>query len=714
MKKSRFYEETINKDFEAPRGQITPGLHRVSLAPWSFAMFSGKVWTNDRRISSGPIEGLLTFQDRPMQEELAPIGSRPTTMRFPCPQSVPWIMRLLLLCAAGFVLAAPATAQTETPGADEVPLPGTTDLHARTQLVVLDVVVENGNGQPVKGLKQEDFRVTEDKAPQEIRNFEEFSAPLLSAAAPPMPKLPPGTFTNYSPFATGGPLNILLLDALNTPLKDQNYVRAQLQQYVKQAQPGTRIAIFGLTTRLILLQGFTADPSVLKDAIEHKLIPRASDLPNDSTNGGAGGDTSSSGVADTLAGMGPDMAETAANLAQFNALTQSFEMDMRVRYTLDAFHTLGRYLSAFPGRKNLIWFSGSFPLDIMPDATLGDPFSAALQFEVEFRATTDLFTRSQVAVYPIDARGLATNPAFDASHSGAGDARNPIKLSNDITQFNEDLAAEHTTMKKMASDTGGQAFYNTNGLAEAVAQAIDAGSNYYTLTYNPTNHNFDSRYRSIHVELSTAAPARGLTLSYRHGYFADDPDHPRKGDEPASTAANAVPPTQSYVQIAMSRGAPQPADVLFRARVLPASQTTEAKVAPNNKIDPSGSVTGPFRRYDVDIITLPQEFTLAPQPDGHRDGKVEFNVLVYDADGKLLNAIQRTIQLDLKPDTYATFMKGTVSLHLEISVPVRGDNYLRIGIHDLPTDRVGVVEIPVASVSGLPPPVPASPQPPPH
>jgi len=626
-------------------------------------------------------------------------------MRIPCPQPFSGVTRLLLLYAAGLVLAIPATAQTETPGTTAVPSPGTIDLHARAQLVVLDVVVQNSDGQPVKGLKREDFRIAEDKVPQEIRNFEEFSAPQPSAAAPPMPKLPPGFFTDYSPFATGGPLNILLLDALNTPLKDQNYVRAQLQQYVKHAQPGSRIAIFGLTTQLILLQGFTADPSVLKDAVEHKLTPRSSNLLSDPSSGGAGGDTSLSGLADSLSSMGPDMAETAANLAQFDALTQSFQADMRVRYTLDAFHTLGRYLSAFPGRKNLIWFSGSFPLDIMPDATVGDPFSAALQFKDEFRDTTDLLTRSQVAVYPIDARGLFSNPSFDASHSGAGDARNPVKYSNDVSQFNETVAIEHSTMKQMANDTGGQAFYNTNDLAQAVAQAIDAGSNYHTLAYNPTDRKWNSNYRSIHVELSAPAAARGLTLSYRHGYFADDPDNLSKADQSATTAEGAGSPAESYVQTAMSRGAPQPADVLFRVRVLPASQTTESHVAPNNKVDPDGGLTGPFRRYDVDIVTLPQEFTLAPEPNGHREGKVEFNVLVYDASGKLLNAVQRTIQLDLKPDTYATFMKGTVSMHLEISVPVRGENYLRIGLHDLPSDRIGVIEIPVASVSRLAPPV---------
>ena len=70
--------------------------------------------------------------------------------------------------------------------------------------------------------------------------------------------MPPGTFTNYIPVPTDGTLNILLLDTLNTPMKDQTFVRYQLQQYVKNADPHTRIAIFGLGTRLYLCLLYTS------------------------------------------------------------------------------------------------------------------------------------------------------------------------------------------------------------------------------------------------------------------------------------------------------------------------------------------------------------------------------------------------------------------------------------------------------------------------
>jgi hypothetical protein len=65
------------------------------------------------------------------------------------------------------------------------------------------------------------------------------------------------------------------------------------------------------------------------------------------------------------------------------------------------------------GRKNLIWFSGSFPLNILPDpeqAVFGvNPFSVD-DFQDDVRATTSLLSRAQVAVYPIDARGVFISP----------------------------------------------------------------------------------------------------------------------------------------------------------------------------------------------------------------------------------------------------------------------------------------------------------------
>jgi hypothetical protein len=98
--------------------------------------------------------------------------------------------------------------------------------------------------------------------------------------------MPPGTFSDYTPVPPKGALNVLLIDSINTPMADQAYVRSQLQQYVKKAMPGTRIAIFGLSRKLFMLQGFNSDPQVLKNAVEHKLLARVSSLLDDPAGAG--------------------------------------------------------------------------------------------------------------------------------------------------------------------------------------------------------------------------------------------------------------------------------------------------------------------------------------------------------------------------------------------------------------------------------------------
>jgi len=597
-------------------------------------------------------------------------------------------------------------AAAQTPATPPAHPPDAQVIHAGTQLVIVDVVVQDSNGHPVHGLKREDLTLTEDKNPQEIRSFEEHAALPPTAHGPEM-KLPPGTFTDYTPVPPGGALNILLLDTLNTPMADQSYVRYQLQQYVKQADPGTRIAIFGLTSRLILLQGFTSDPETLKNAVEHKLIPRASSLLDDPVSGNPDSD---------LISDASGLAQTSANVTQFEAMTQSFQIQLRQQYTLDAFSVLARYLSSFPGRKNLIWFSGSFPLNILPDPTLADPFSVMASAEDEYRDTTNLLTRAQVAVYPIDARGLMGNPAFSASQSGRG--MNGPAFAGKIAKFSQSQAQEHLTMEAMASDTGGHAFYNTNGLAEAVAKAIETGSNYYTVTYTPSNHKWNGAYRTIRISLNGDHASQNYKLAYRQGYWADDPNQPRDANKSAAVTEASAAATHSasfYALTAMARGAPTPQDILFKVRVLPASTATEDTPAPGNILDPNQPVKGPFRRYDVDYAALAAAITLLQQPDGSHKGSVEFSLRLYDRDGKLLNAMGKTVEINLNPENYARYeeaaRKGAgVGAHLEISVPVKQEAYLRIGIHDLPSNRFGVVEIPVATVAHLaPPPEPTPP-----
>jgi VWFA-related protein len=613
-----------------------------------------------------------------------------------------------LLCttlALGVAAAAQAPQATPAPKLQtHQPDPPISTITAGTQLVVVDVTVQDNAGNPIHGLKPSDFHILEDKKSQTIKTFDEHSvADLAHVKAQVLPPMPPGNFTDYTPVPADSTLNVLLLDTLNTPMKDQSYVRYQLQQYVKHANPGTRIAIFGLSSRLFLLQGFTSDPDVLKAAVEHRLIPRASVLLDDPSSNM---DTAS--LSDAMSEMGVS-ASAIANVQQFEASAASFQTQLRTQYTLDAFNQIARYLGTFSGRKNLIWFSGSFPLAIFPDLTLEDPFAVMADASVELRQTTNLLDRARVAVYPIDARGLQTLPMYDAAHSGSVYAHNPGKMAADISKFGETNAQEHATMSQIAEDTGGRAFYNTNGLAEAVAKSIDSGANYYTLTYSPTNRNWNGEYRSIRVQLEAAMARRDVKLTYRHGFYADDPNTHATSSSVLTSAPTGPPATGSraYEQAAMERGSPAPSEILFKVRVLPNSTATEDKVAEHNEVNPAVPMKGPFRRYDVDFATLASDLALPLQPDGHHRGGVEFLAFVYDADGKLLNTEDRSFSMNLTPETYAQMLKTGFGFHLQVSAPAKRESFLRIGVHDITSGRIGIVEIPTTTVDHLPPPSPS-------
>jgi len=551
---------------------------------------------------------------------------------------------------------APApTLQTHQPGAP------VSTITAGTQLVVVDVVVQDSAGNPVHGLSGKDFAVSENKKPQTIKTFDEHSAADLShIKLPPPLHLPPGTFTDYQPVADDSTLNVLLLDALNTPMKDQAYVRYQLQQFVKNEKPGTRVAIFGLTNHLILLQGFSSDPEVLKAAVEHRLIPRASVLLDDA----AGSNTDPDSLSDIMTQAGAS-ATAVAGVQQFEAESASFQTQMRIDYTVAAFENMARYLMSFPGRKNLIWFSGSFPLTIFPDPSLENPFAVENDAGDQLREASNLLDRARVAVYPIDARGLQTLPMFDASRSGRGYASNPGKMGSDIAAFSQQNAEEHMAMAQIADDTGGHAFYNTNGLAAAVGKAIEAGSNYYTLTYTPTNRDQKGDYRSIQVQLGQEFASRGLKLSYRRGYYAEDakarravPSSLTGSASPAAPAAAPATGSAAYAMQAMQRGSPTPSEILFKVRVLPDSTGTEETVAPRNQLNPAANVKGPFRRYDLDFAALPTDFSFPLQTNGRRHASIEFVAMVYDADGKLLNIQGDVLDVETAAENYAKTLRS--------------------------------------------------------
>ena len=553
-------------------------------------------------------------------------------------------------------------------------------------LVVEDLIVLDRNGEPVHGLKALDLIVTEGGKPVTLRNFEEHVAAHQPENLPKPPDLGPNVFTNVQRTLPSGPLYILLLDALNTPMQDQSYVRQQMMKYFKTLPAGLRVAVFGLGTRLYLLQGFTSNPEILMAAINNKRSRGASPLLDDPMTG-APVDQMSDTISEDMDTSDPDVATVVANLQQFEAEMATEQTRQRMIYTLQGMDELARYLSAFPGRKNLIWFSGSFPLNIFPDDTLEDPFGPVADFEDDVRQTTDLLARSRVAVYPVDGRGLFLNPAFSAAQSGASMMAkmrtNPGAFGSAQSKFFQQTAAEHATMDMIAGATGGKAFYNTNGLKEAVEKIAEYGENYYTLAYTPPIQKLDGGYRKVAIKCDQS----GLHLDYRKGYFADDNYSKTRG--PKVLPENAM-------TVAMMRGGPDAAQVLFDAMVVPAS-------APDDKITAGTKPVAklmkpPYMSYTVQYLVDIHGATYAIDSKGVYHGALEFAAFLYNEDGELVNSEDGALKLDLPEDRFNAMSKTGLLAHLTIEAPVKGTYFLRVGVHDLPGDRVGAIEIPLASL----------------
>ena len=249
-------------------------------------------------------------------------------------------------------------------------------------------------------------------------------------------------------------------------------------------------------------------------------------------------------------------------------------------------------------------------------------------------------------------------------------------------------------MMQMAQDTGGKAFVNTNGLKEAVEKAVDAGSNYYTLTYTPTNKNWRGDYRKIQVKLAE----QGYLLSYRRGYYADDPDTKLTSTR-KDAAATAVPfdPLRS----AMQWGGPDPVEILFEASILPASDTTETELAPGSQSAPK--TTGPYRRYAVYFVADPKAITAAETSTGKYHIDMQFLSFVYSGEGALVTSIGKRITADLSAEQYNGILHSGVRYKQEVSVPAKGEYFLRVGLEDVTTQHVGALEIGVDAVSKMKP-----------
>jgi VWFA-related protein len=573
-------------------------------------------------------------------------------------------------------------------------------LHANANIVLVDVVVSE-HGNVVHGLSKGSFHILDNGREQTISSFDEHRPVEVSAIAKPV-KLPPNTYTNLPVYPEATAVNVLLLDGLNTTLGDQMYVRHQMIEYMGKIKPGTSLAVFTLSSRLRMIEGFTTDVAKLSKAILDEKSGTKVSLELDPTTSDAMNSMASNAPTPSGRGMDPNALNTAMNqMNEFAADIDTYQIENRERMTLDALQQLARYLNAVPGRKNLIWFSGSFPIALSPDSTTTSPFRNMLNFSDDVRETSEMLSAARVAVYPVDAEGLLTPPSMDASNrGGGGQVAAPTGHNNPNTampngQSNDSKAMSHTleeqdAIKLIADLTGGKAYIDTNGLREAVSNAVDNGASYYSISYVPAAEKLNGQFHKIQVRMDKSS----YKLAYRSGFYANSPDKP-------SAYSPGVPASQ--MTTATLLGAPPETQIIFLARVLPATdpQFKDLKLPDGPAGTLSKDVKGPLHRYIVDlrIVELRNDshtLTFEKTPEGAHKVSLEFALVAYDSNFNQVNFLDQGIQLNLNDQRYERALAvGLAAPYMAIDLPA-GENILRIAVQDTAANRAGSIEIPVA------------------
>jgi VWFA-related protein len=593
--------------------------------------------------------------------------------------------------------AAPSTAATGVQAAEQESLLNQMPVYRTSARdVIVDVVVTKSNGDPVGGLTKQDFEIKEDGKTQAIDFLEEHTATSSASDEPrPLPKLPPGTYTNAPLAPVGDSVNVLLLDTLNTPQQDQAYVHNEIRDFLKKMQPGTRIAIFALGSKLRYVQGFTTDTGVLLAALNDKG-KGAAPVKQSRDSGDAADNAADIERLTMMQSMGAGYLEAAL------ADASSFDLKTRVSMTFEALDHLALYLAGIPGRKNLIWFSSSFPVVLFPNPAQRASFEKSPKMRGylnQVKKTVDMFTVSQISIYPVGAQGVMVEHVGEAETAGPAGPEGSGHFGNlaDGPMSNgamspfigsaADRANTMAAMQQLASSTGGKAYFNTNDLGGALTHAINDGAHYYTLSYSPTNAKMDGTYRNIEIRLRKGHD----TLAYRRGYNADAASSP----EPAAGTDPMAP--------MMKLGLPSATGVLYGVHVTPMAKQP---LPDATRAGQNANLKGPAVRYNVNFFVRLSDVALQVDSKGDHDGKLEAGLMAYDRDGNPVNWDRITLAMNLRPAEFGAMQKSGIPVHMEIDLPVEYA-YLVTGVYDWSSGKSGSLEVPMQS--GAPAEAPATP-----
>lgn len=528
--------------------------------------------------------------------------------------------------------------QRPAPPAKSTPPPQkvTPTVRVTTRLVQISVVAQK-NGKPLEGLTADDFVVFDNGKPQPIRVF---LAEHLTAPPERIQPREPDTFTNrmQEQEAGRGSVTVVLFDMLNTPPLDQSYARQQVIKFLKQVQPQDRIALYALGTRLRILHDFTNDAEPLLRALEKYKDEKGQVLQQP--------------TAET-----PSAAQTEMErfLSESMWRVEDMRMAARIEGTLGALEAIANHLAKVPGRKNLVWISAAFPLRTGPEAMTGsqDDTRRTEEFEIPTQRALRAINSANVALYPVDARGMFGNPRGELWRGIPG---RPGPFSGSDGMY-RGMMMSLDTMGTLADATGGRAFYNTNDISGAIRKAIDDTKITYTLGYYPDHGSWDGKWRKIKVEMKRD----GVKIRYRNGYYA-------LGDPPQ---------TKPAVEAELRTAAWSPLESTGMGITVKAA-----------RVDVPGA-----EQLKLEVRVAPSDLRLQ-QNGGRWQGAVEFYFVTQGEKGQMIGYESERITANLEKDVYDQIMRDGLVLTRTVAV-LPGGVKVRVVVREAESGAIGTITVPV-------------------
>jgi VWFA-related protein len=514
-----------------------------------------------------------------------------------------------------------------------------------TNLVQVDAVITDKNGNLVTDLRPDEVQIFEDGHQQKITNFA-FVNPETSNARP-LPSAPPDKNAPPLPPTKMHPEDVrrtiaLVVDDLGLSFRSAYDVRNALKKFVdQQMQPGDLVAIIRTSGGIGALQQFTADKRQLYAAIE-----RVKWYLNGRSSVGA-----FSPIESKL--PGEDRLKAADAKQVPNEDFNQFREDVFAVGTLGAISYVVKGMRELPGRKSILLMSDGFRISSADDP--GRNYRTLLAL----RRLIDQANRATVVIYTMNATGLQVF-GLTAADSTAG--RSAEEVEQMLTDRRTSAFESQDGLNYLAKETGGIAIRNTNDLSGGIRRVIEDQKSYYLIGYRPDESTFDAKSgsRTFHkLSLKITRPGK-FSVRMRNGFY---------GISEAEEKALAVTPRQQLLRALTSPfGA---AGVRIRLTTLFANDTR----------------AGSYMRSLLYINA--NDLTFTDLPDGGHKAEFDVVAITFGDNGRVIDQVGQTFALRARAEEYTRLRRDGFVFFLTVPIKKAGAYQLRAALRDHDSTRIG-------------------------